>query len=66
LYCHVELDWICYGDYSKGVVFVLTFVVHATNGGHGFRPDVSVGLSRPRLNPNLFGYRKLYSFASFQ
>jgi len=50
---------------NKGVVLVLTFVVHITNGGHGFRPDESLGLSRPRLNLKLYRYRKLYSFRQF-
>jgi len=35
------------------------------NGGHGFRPDESLGLSRPRLNLKLYQYRKLYSFRQF-
>jgi len=27
----------------KGVILVSTFIVHITNGGHGFRPDESLG-----------------------
>ena len=52
-------------SFIKGVVLVPTFVVHITNGGHGFRPDESLGLSRPRLNLKLYRYWKFYFFRQF-
>jgi len=51
--------------FIKGVVLVLTLVVHFMNGGHGFRPDKSVGLSRPRLNLKLYYHRKPYFLHQF-
>jgi len=39
----LELAGFALDTSIKGVILVSTFIVHITNGGHGFRPDESVG-----------------------
>jgi len=37
------INWIVLDTSIKGVILVSTFIVHTTNGGHGFRLDESLG-----------------------